>query len=215
MIKSAVVNEQYGSYDDSIWYFTSRILKCDDVEDGYLFMEELAYYLDGSKFPCDKIILNPFCTSNEFGIRFNYNGKEVSRCVFFVDKYHLFKIKGAYYAENCIKEMFHNIIEKYFDELNQSVVDEQSKKAGIGDDNKVILEYYDDYKQTDRTVELNGNIREIFDKYTSMNETLKYCNGSYYKFADKEVEKLYYMFTSSYKGNYFLDNAVKDGRIID
>ena len=62
---------------------------------------------------------------------------------------------------------------------------------------------------------LKGTLNEIFDKYTTMNDRLKYCNGSYYKFNDKKVEEIYRLIISNYKGNYFLDNAVRRGCIID
>ena len=44
---------------------------------------------------------------------------------------------------------------------------------------------------------------------------MRYCNGSYVKFKDKKIEKVYLMFIKMYDGNYFIDNAVKRGVIID
>lgn len=163
------------------------------------------------------MILNPFYgRGDEFVITFKYDNKEVCRCVFGVIN-ELIVIKNAYYTENCLKEMFHKILEEYFDSLNQAKINIKISNYGFknNDENEVILDYYDDYAKTETTSILKGTLNEIFDKYTTMNDRLKYCNGSYYKFNDKKIEEIYRLIISNYKGNYFLDNAVRRGCIID
>lgn len=159
----------------------------------------------------------PFYGSgNEFVITFKYDNKEVCRCVFGVIN-ELIVIKNAYYTENCLKEMFHKILEEYFDSLNQAKINIKISNYGFkdNDENEVTLDYYNDYAKTETTTILKGTLNEIFDKYTTMNDRLKYCNGSYYKFNDKKIEEIYRLIISNYKGNYFLDNAVRRGCIID
>ena len=217
MIRSAVINDTYTCYEDTMCFFSDKILLADDVEFAEEFYFELGDYLDESKYPCTKMILNPFYGSgNEFVITFKYDNKEVCRCVFGVVN-ELIIIKNAYYTENCLKEMFHKILEAYFDSLNQAKINIKMSNYGFkdNDENEVTLDYYDDYAKTETTTILKGTLNEIFDKYTTMNDRLKYCNGSYYKFNDKKVEEIYCLIISNYKGNYFLDNAVRRGCIID
>lgn len=80
--------------------------------------------------------------------------------------------------------------------------------------NHVEVIYFVDSKEKER-LSLTGSIDDIFDKYTSMNDHLKYINGSYYRFADSTVSKTYVMYTNMGKGNYFLNHAVKHGKLID
>lgn len=217
MIRSAVINDTYTSYEDIMCFFSDKILRTNDVEFAEEFYFELGDYLDDSKYPCTKMILNPFYgNDNEFVITFKYDNKVVCSCVFGVVN-ELIIIKNACYDENCLKEMFHKILETYFDSLNQSKINIKISNYGFKDneENEVILDYYDDYAKTESTIILKGTLNEIFDKYTTMNDKLKYCNGRYYKFNDKKVEEIYRLVISNYKGNYFLDNAVRRGCIID
>ena len=83
MIRSAVINDTYTCYEDTMCFFSDKILLADDVEFAEEFYFELGNYLDESKYPCTKMILNPFYGSgDEFVITFKYDNKEVCRCVF-------------------------------------------------------------------------------------------------------------------------------------
>ena len=63
---------------------------------------------------------------------------------------------------------------------------------------KLILDYYDresylNFKsiiKSQREIEADNDI-EIFEKFYKMNNSLRYCNGSYYTFQDKEWESKY------------------------
>ena len=62
----------------------------------------------------------------------------------------------------------------------------------------VILDYWDkvDYTTIHSEIkgqkEINGNNDiEIFEQFYKLNNSLRYCNGSYYKFQDKEWENKY------------------------
>ena len=176
MIRSAVINDTYTCYEDTMCFFSDKILRVDDVEFAEEFYFELGDYLDESKYPCTKMTLNPFYGSgNEFVITFKYDNREVCRCVFGVVN-ELIVIKNAYYTENCLKEMFHKILEEYFDSLNQAKINIKISNYGFkdNDENEVTLDYYDDYAKTEITTILKGTLNEIFDKYTTLNDRLKY-----------------------------------------
>lgn len=63
---------------------------------------------------------------------------------------------------------------------------------------KVVLNYFDRVSYTScnseikRQEEINGiNNIDIFEQFYKKNNRLRYCNGSYYKFQDKEWEQKY------------------------
>ncbi len=63
---------------------------------------------------------------------------------------------------------------------------------------KTILDYWDkiDYRSVfseikrQEELEANNDI-EMFEKFYKLNNSLRYCNGSYYKFQDNQWEKKY------------------------
>ena len=60
----------------------------------------------------------------------------------------------------------------------------------------IILEYWDreDYSTNSvikKTETISGSKIDIFKKFDAKNNSLRYCNGSYYKFQDKEIQKEY------------------------
>lgn len=67
----------------------------------------------------------------------------------------------------------------------------------------------------DATHILKGTLHKIFDDFTALNDHLRYINNCRWEFDDKNVEREYNEFLDNYKGNFFLDNAVRRGCIID
>jgi hypothetical protein len=47
-----------------------------------------------------------------------------------------------------------------------------------------------------KDIEANNNI-ELFEQFYKLNNSLRYCNGSYYKFQDKLLEELYNVWLKS------------------
>ncbi len=58
---------------------------------------------------------------------------------------------------------------------------------------------YLDTKSTITSIEaINyGNKIELFETFYRMNNSLRYCNGSYYKFQDKKIENQYQQWLKS------------------
>lgn len=52
------------------------------------------------------------------------------------------------------------------------------------------VDYYSDYEKK-RTEEWNDTFDKVCEKMERSNNRLRYCNGSYYKFADKQLEQDY------------------------
>lgn len=206
------------SYNETIRYFADMILDAEE-DYGHEWFSALRERISDAQFPCDKIVLNPWGGySNSFELRFYYDNKQVLWIEVMADKNNILKINNYSYESKDIREMFHcNIISKLFDDYNNGIVERWYNICNLdneSDDNTIIIEYNKDYKKTSDTKTLKGTISEIFDTYTDMNETLKYCNGYYWSFASKDVERLYRIITSM-DNNYFLMSAVRHGRLID
>ena len=84
----------------------------------------------------------------------------------------------------------------------------------------IVVEYWDRISYTScnsevkRTETWNGTKEEIFKKFDKNNNSLRYCNGSYYKFQDsnlqKEYREWYKSLSESTKFSMFYGNGVVD-----
>ena len=88
---------------------------------------------------------------------------------------------------------------------------------------EVVLDYWDrkDYQysweseiKNQKTIEADDDIA-IFEQFYKMNNSLRYCNGSYYKFNDKQWQDKYneWLKTDDYKSksfNLYYGNGVVD-----
>jgi hypothetical protein len=88
---------------------------------------------------------------------------------------------------------------------------------------EIVLDYWDrkDYSysweseiKNQKTIEADDDIA-IFEKFYKMNNSLRYCNGSYYKFNDKQWQDKYneWLKTDDYKSksfNLYYGNGVVD-----
>mgnify|MGYP001014017590 CR=1 FL=1 len=82
------------------------------------------------------------------------------------------------------------------------------------------IEYWDRVSYTSckselqRTETLNGTKEEIFKRFDKKNNSLRYCNGSYYKFQDNALQqeylKWYKSLSEATKFNMFYGNGVVD-----
>ena len=205
------------TFDDVILLFAQRFLNVYDIMEGEDWLHNFGDYIQNSDFPCNKININPFSGySNRFDITLYYNDTKIAWLQIETLPYNIMKVHNySYYKKDF--EIFHNIITDYFKILNTEMWNTMLKTANITTDQNNSVEVLDhtDYKPNGNTQTLKGTIEQIFDTYTTHNDKLKYCNGMYWKFNDKNVSILYTMFINIYDGNYFLDNAVKRGVTID
>lgn len=78
------------------------------------------------------------------------------------------------------------------------------------------LSYYTSGSKIEKVLTVSYETEiELFETYEKMNNRLRYCNGSYYEFVDKEIEKRYFEWlkTDDYKKkswDLFYGNAVVD-----
>ena len=185
--------------------------------EGNDFFHDFGNFLDTTKFPTDKIVLNPFDYVGKFEITFKYNGERVCWYRFSMDKStKVLEIDNNTYEHQTIRDMFSGIIRDWVKQYNAEVFRNKLKECGMDIGNvSVSVDEYTDYKRNGRTQIIEGTLSEVFDTYTTHNDRLKYVNGSYWGFSDKKVDMLYGLFIRTYGGNYFLDNAVRRGVTID
>lgn len=206
-------NRNY-TFNEVVLFFTKQFLKLDNIKDGINFLHHFGEYVEQSDFPCNKITLYCFTGySDKFGLKLSYNNEEIVYITIGSKSFNLLKLYNSSYMKKDFS-MFAHIIEKYFDLHNQKIFDDWVTKCKITKTNCIEIYNYDDYKLKDTTI-LNGTIEEVFDKYTAINDKYKYCNGRYVRFKDENISSLYYIFTNNFKGNYFLENALKRGVVID
>jgi len=84
----------------------------------------------------------------------------------------------------------------------------------------IIVEYWDRVSYTSCGSEVkkvetwSGTKEEIFKKFDKKNNSLRYCNGSYYKFQDSTLQKEYLEWydslSQSTKLDMFYGNGVVD-----
>lgn len=95
---------------------------------------------------------------------------------------------------------------------------------------KIILDYWEPndkpvvtesgfcYRDTKSVIKrqetLEGDEEKIFKAFYDKNNSLRYCNGSYYKFQDKEVEKRYFLWWNSLSDSTRFDMFYGNG-IVD
>ena len=216
---SAYTHDIYNTFDKVVSAFSYKFFNSDDEETGLNFLYSFGDYLDDTKFPCDKMILCAFAGyCNCFDLTLQYNGKRVAWLEIEGKKHGIMCILNSSYESKEIKDMFHKIIEEYFDKLNSKIFQKYIELCGIvvdSEENEVKVDEYVDYKANGKSVVLTGSLAKIFDDYTTHNDRLRYCNGDYWRFNNSDVADLYHIFIETYKRNYFLDNAVKRGCIID
>ena len=62
---------------------------------------------------------------------------------------------------------------------------------------------------------LEGTIDDIFDEFTTLNDTFKYINSKYYKFVKENINNAYLFYVRFIDKNHFLNSAVRHNKLID
>lgn len=215
---SVTTNKQSGmySFEYVIDHFTDKYLK-DYGLHGDDWLEAIGAYLDTTKFPCDKINLDMFNPSNNrFILTYHFENNRIGHSAIAVKDNGIMSVSYTSFESDSF-DIFSHFITDYFKSYNKKIWDGMLKTANVTNtnDNEVIVIDHTDYKPNGKTETLKGTLEEVFDRYTTHNDRLRYCNGMYWRFADDKVSRLYRMFIDMYNGNYFLDNAVKRGVTID
>lgn len=216
--KHSYNGNNWDTFDKVMEYFAEKYVN-GSIDDAKCFLYDFGEYLEEeTRFPCDRIILNIFNGYNDrFDLILQYNGEKIVWLQIKLEKYGLINLCNFRYENEGFKKTFHNCIEQYIDSINNNIFNDWLRKCKVKSegDNSIKLVKYDDYKVTDTIQTIVGTIEHIFDVYTSLNDRLRYCNGTYWRFVDNNIDSLYHIFVKKFKGNYFLMNAVNRGALID
>lgn len=213
---STIKRNANDTFDSTMDVFSMRIFG--NYWEGEEFIHDFGEYLDNTKFPCDKIMLDPYGYSDKFKMTFKYDNNRVCWFKFSVNKQtKIIEIDNYIFEDKAIEKMFKNVITDYFKQYNDIIYQKQLDNCNIKTTSNVtiVVDDYKDYKPNGKQQTLEGTLQDIFEQYTTHNDRLKYCNGDFWRFNNENISNLYVMFIQMYDGNYFLDNAVKRGVTID
>ena len=117
-----------------------------------------------------------------------------------------------------IKVIDANKVELIINKLYSEYVSKEFAKiceiAHLDKQNQVKVFYIND-SNTEREIILEGTIDDIFDEFTNLNDTFKYINSAYYKFAKEDINNAYLFYVTFVDKNHFLNSAVRHGKLID
>ena len=213
---STIKRNANDTFDSTMDVFSMRIFG--NYWEGEEFIHYFGEYLDNTKFPCDKIMLDPYGYSDKFQLTFKYDNNRICWFKFSVNKQaKIIEIDNYIFEDKAIEKMFKNVITDYFKQYNDIIYQKQLDNCNIKTTSNVtiVVDDYKDYKPNGKQQTLQGTLQDIFEQYTTHNDRLKYCNGDFWRFNNENISNLYVMFIQMYDGNYFLDNAVKRGVTID
>lgn len=106
------------------------------------------------------------------------------------------------------------IINKLYNEYTNEEFVRICKIAQLSKQNQVKVNCMNDSKIEDEII-LEGTIDEIFDRFTNLNDTLKYINSKYYKFVNEKVNDAYLFYVRFVDKNHFLNSVVRHNKLID
>lgn len=109
-------------------------------------------------------------------------------------------------AESRINKLYSEYMSKEFKRI--------CKIAQLDEQNKVKVHCINN-SNIESEIILEGTIDDIFDEFTNLNDTFKYINSKYYKFAEENINNAYLFYVRFVDKNHFLNSAVKHGKLID
>lgn len=116
------------------------------------------------------------------------------------------KVIDANKVELIINKLYSEYVSKEFARICEI--------AHLDKQNQVKVFYVND-SNTEREIILEGNIDDIFDEFTNLNDTFKYINSTYYKFAKEDINNAYLFYVTFVDKNHFLNSAIRHGKLID
>ena len=109
-------------------------------------------------------------------------------------------------AESIINKLYSEYMSKEFKRICEI--------AQLDEQNKVKVHCINN-SNIESEIILEGTIDDIFDEFTNLNDTFKYINSKYFKFAEENINNAYLFYVRFVDKNHFLNSAVKHGKLID
>lgn len=183
----------------------------------YDFVKKFASYLDKTKFPCNSIVINVFNGyDNIVGLSLRYDNNRISNINVWV-RNQIIEIHSVSFESDGFK-IFKPIIQKFFDDLLLGAFNMALSDCGIAtihSEVKLPLIYEENFEEQSRIEFTSRNLNEAFERYITVNDQLKYINGTEYCFINSNWRRLFSLWCEMKKENVFLANAVRRGVTID
>ena len=184
----------------------------------YDFVKKFASYLDKTKFPCNSIVINVFNGyDNIVGLSLRYDNNRISNINVWVRCQKIIEIHSVSFESDGFK-IFKPIIQKFFDDLLLGTFNDVLSACGIASmysEVKLPLIYEENFEEQKRIEFTSRNLNEAFERYITVNDQLKYINGTEYCFINNNWRSLFSLWCEMKKENIFLANAVRRGVTID
>ena len=183
---STIKRNANDTFDSTMDVFSMRIFG--NYWEGEEFIHDFGEYLDNTKFPCDKIMLDPYGYSDKFQLTFKYDNNRICWFKFSVNKQaKIIEIDNYIFEDKAIEKMFKNVITDYFKQYNDIIYQKQLDNCNIKTTSNVtiVVDDYKDYKPNGKQQTLQGTLQDIFEQYTTHNNRLKYCNGDFWRFNNE------------------------------
>lgn len=184
----------------------------------YDFVKKFALYLDKTKFPCNRIVINVFNGyDNIVGLSLRYDNNRISNINVWVRHQTIIKIHSVSFESDGLK-IFKPIIQKFFDDLLLDAFNNALSVCGITSMHSEVnltLIYEENFEEHSRIEFTSRNLDEAFERYITVNDQLEYIIGSEYRFINSDWRSLFSLWCEMKKENVFLANAVKRGVTID
>lgn len=207
------------TYNDCVNIFNKNFIKLND------FIKYInKYIVSVIDTPVNYISINMFTGTSDIYCTFrnrylNSNNEIVFETIGSVrisiinKEYGIYNIKRKNISDNLIKKIEISNNEYIYNRFKY-ICRKNKISLAKNANNTIPVKYFDKFEYVE-DINFTGSIFEIFSKYTTANDSLKYINGTYYQFYTN-IRELYSLYTTyMYKGNYFLNNALERGVLID
>lgn len=208
------------NFNETMYYIQDEYINRYKITDGngkeitdvkYFFYDILEMFND-LETECEQMVIDPYSSEDYLHVSFKNksNFKNIAHYCFGVDKKkHSFFLKTYdIYDENIFSELEHSTL------LGEMIpIPNEIKGYSLYEPMKVEIYHHKNNEKTIKTLE--GTLPSIFNTFIDMNDFLRYINSESYSFKDSQIKEAYYEYLNIFKGNIFLDRAVKRGVTID
>ena len=167
------------------------------------------YIIDGLFIDTYKVVINIWTGTYEYfylKLKDEFNGELLYLKVRPKNGFFDIELINTNKAESIINKLYSEYMSKEFKRICLT--------AQLDEQNKVKVHCINN-SNIESEIILEGTIDDIFDEFTNLNDTFKYINSKYYKFAEESINNVYLFYVRFVDKNHFLNSAVRHNKLID
>ena len=167
------------------------------------------YIIDGLFIDTYKVVINIWTGTYEYfylKLKDEFSGELLHLKVRPKNGFFDIELINTNKAESIINKLYREYMSKEFKRICEI--------AQLDEQNKVKVHCINN-SNIESEIILEGTIDDIFDEFTNLNDTFKYINSKYFKFAEENINNAYLFYVRFVDKNHFLNSAVKHGKLID